>query len=87
MADQSLSEVRRKLAEATKAMDTLQGLVRLREARKDKAQRKGTGYGVGVLGQIATVFVGHGWHVHILPSDVMPVCMYLKSSTGEEIVP
>ena len=41
VADSVLAEVRRKLADATKGMETLSLLVKLRSIRKENADRKG----------------------------------------------
>ncbi len=40
-ADSTLAEVRRKLAEATKGLETLNMLVKLRDIRKERADQKG----------------------------------------------
>ena len=40
-ADETLSEVRRKMADAKKGMDLLIALSKLRKVRKDSAQQRG----------------------------------------------
>ena len=40
-ADETLGEVRRKLSEAEKARDLLKAMTKLRQLRKDAAERKG----------------------------------------------